>query len=79
MDLGSCTRTHSVKVKNDFTVAMNNAVAAKDDNKVAELNRLKVEYEQAVSSLLMELHPGPTADANVDVDPSIRGRVRQED
>lgn len=49
MDLGSCTRTHSVKVKNDFTVAMNNAVAAKDDNKVAELNRLKVEYEHTVS------------------------------
>lgn len=49
MDLGSCARTHSVKVKNEYGVVYAAAEADKDTTKIAELNRLKVEYEQTVS------------------------------
>lgn len=50
MDLGTCPRTHSVKVKKEYETAMQKAIEDKDDAKVAELNRLKVDYEQIVGS-----------------------------
>lgn len=50
MDLGSCNRTHSNKVKAEFATKMAGAVAEKDLQKIAELNRLTVEYEQNVGS-----------------------------
>lgn len=49
MDLGSCSRTHSVKVKNEYASLLAKADADKDLDKVAELNRLRVEYENTVS------------------------------
>lgn len=49
MDLGTCPRTHSVKLKNEYESLMKKAVEDKDEAKIAELNRLKVDYEQAVS------------------------------
>jgi hypothetical protein len=52
MDLGSCPRTHSVKLKNEYEALMKKAEADKDEPKVAELNRLKVDYEQTVRSSL---------------------------
>lgn len=51
MDLGSCNRTHSNKVKAEYTISMAKATEEKDDQKVAELNRLKLEYENTVSCL----------------------------
>lgn len=52
MDLGSCPRTHSVKLKTEYEASMKKAVEDKDEGKIAELNRLKVDYEQTVSLLL---------------------------
>ncbi|KAK4703194.1 hypothetical protein P7C70_g3024, partial [Phenoliferia sp. Uapishka_3] len=48
MDLGSCPRTHSVKVKNEYEAELARAQADKDDIKVAQLNQLKIDYEQRI-------------------------------
>ena len=50
MDLGSCPRTHSVKLKTEYEAGMKAALEEKDEQKVNQLNRLKVDYEQTVSS-----------------------------
>lgn len=48
MDLGSCPRTHSVKVKNEYEAALAKATADQDETKIAQLNQLKIDYEQVV-------------------------------
>lgn len=67
MDLGSCARTHSTKVKNEYTGLLLRAEADKDETKIAELNRLRVEYENIVR------RPAIPAHAHHRTDPRIRG------
>ena len=55
MDIGSCPRSHSSKVKNEFTFGMDAAVAANDTAKVNELNRIKVDFERIVSRVITQL------------------------
>jgi RNA-binding protein Luc7-like 2 len=52
MDLGSCARTHSPKVKTEYTLLLAKAEEEKDTQTVAELNRLRVEYENTVCFFL---------------------------
>lgn len=51
MDLGSCARTHSVKVKNEYAQLLAKAEAENDTKTVGELNRLRLEYENIVRRL----------------------------
>ena len=51
MDLGSCPRTHSVKVKNEYEAALAKATADQDETKIAQLNQLKIDYELVVRTL----------------------------
>ena len=48
LDLGTCPRAHSNKLRIEFNNLYAKAEEEKDSNKLAELNRLKVEYENTV-------------------------------
>ncbi|KAL8293088.1 hypothetical protein RQP46_000782 [Phenoliferia psychrophenolica] len=54
MDLGSCPRTHSVKVKNEYEAALAKATADQDETKIAQLNQLKIDYEQVIFGFVDE-------------------------
>lgn len=79
MDLGSCSRTHSVKVKTEYGVLFAKAEAESDAQTVAELNRLRVEYENTVGSFFLPPPAFPLrsecasrTDTRMHVDPWIR-------
>ena len=48
LDLGTCPRAHSNKLRLEFNSLYAKAEEEKDLPKLAELNRLKVEYENTV-------------------------------
>lgn len=81
MDLGSCPRTHSVKVKNEYEAELAKAVAANDDTKIAQLNQLKADYEQVVRtpSTHRRGKRGLTGIPRLRVDLWLCGRMRQAD
>ncbi len=55
MDLGAGARTHSPKVKTEYTLLLAKAEEEKDTQTVAELNRLRVEYENTVCFFFLYL------------------------
>ncbi|SCZ97696.1 BZ3500_MvSof-1268-A1-R1_Chr4-3g07381 [Microbotryum saponariae] len=50
MDLGTCPRVHSPKLKNEYDALRAKAEAEEDQVKIKELNRLRLDFEQQVSS-----------------------------
>ncbi|KAK4058770.1 splicing factor [Microbotryomycetes sp. JL221] len=54
MDLGTCPRTHSAKLRNEYQAMLKKAEEENDQPKILELNRMKVNYEQVIYAFIDE-------------------------
>ncbi|SGY72783.1 BQ5605_C005g03208 [Microbotryum silenes-dioicae] len=54
MDLGTCPRVHSPKLKNEYDALRAKAEAEEDQVKIKELNRLRLDFEQQTLAFVEE-------------------------
>ncbi|KAK4053007.1 splicing factor [Microbotryomycetes sp. JL201] len=54
MDLGTCPKTHSAKLRNEYQAMLKKAEDENDQAKILELNRMKVDYEQTIYAFIDE-------------------------
>ncbi|KPV75912.1 uncharacterized protein RHOBADRAFT_35682, partial [Rhodotorula graminis WP1] len=54
MDLGTCAKTHSIKLKNEYEGMLKKAEQDKDEDKIKMLNSFKMNYEQVIMGFVGE-------------------------